>query len=173
MPGIHCLEHIDGLRSPDLAHDDPVGPHTKRVDQQHALRHGAGALYIRGTGLETHAMRLTQLKLRGVLDRDDSFCRRNRFREDVQQSGLTGTRPARNEHVEPGPHDALHQLEHGRSHGLRSEQIRGREHIPLEFPDRHMRPVDRQRRNDRVDTGTVWKSGVHHGGRIIDPPPYR
>ena len=34
MPRVHRLHHVERLRSANLSHDDPVGPHPKSVAHQ-------------------------------------------------------------------------------------------------------------------------------------------
>ena len=34
MAGVHALQHIDSLRSPDLSYNDPVRPHPQRRTDQ-------------------------------------------------------------------------------------------------------------------------------------------
>src|SRR4051812_32884273 len=38
MTGVHGLEHVHGFGAPDLAHDDAVGTHAERVDEEQPLR---------------------------------------------------------------------------------------------------------------------------------------
>ena len=37
VAGVHRLKHVEGLAGADLAEDDPVGPHAKRVLDEVAL----------------------------------------------------------------------------------------------------------------------------------------
>jgi hypothetical protein len=42
VTGVGGLQHVQHLRTPDLADHDPVGPHPKGVADQFAQRHLAG-----------------------------------------------------------------------------------------------------------------------------------
>ena len=102
VAGVHGLEHVHGLAAAALAHDDAVGPHTQGVDQEQALGHLARAFDVGRAGLQPDHVRLLELKLGRVLDRDDPLGGRNERREDVEQRRLAGAGAARDEHVEPG-----------------------------------------------------------------------
>ena len=74
MAGVKRLKHINGLRRPYFAHDDPVGPHPKRRLDQVPDRHLAGALYIGVPGLQADQIRNpSDLQFRIVFDGNDSF----------------------------------------------------------------------------------------------------
>src|SRR5437667_6305582 len=61
MTGVHGLQHVDRLWTPDLADDDAIRPHAQRVDQELALRHLPLTLDVGAACLEAHHMRLPQL----------------------------------------------------------------------------------------------------------------
>ena len=88
-----------------LAHDDAVGPHTQRVDQQQPLGHLARALDVGRAGLQPDHVGLAELELGRVLDRDDPLGGRDERRQDVEQRRLAGAGAARDEDVEPGLDD--------------------------------------------------------------------
>ena len=51
VAGVHRLEHVERFAAADLADDDPVGSHPKRVAHQIADRHLASALDVGGPRL--------------------------------------------------------------------------------------------------------------------------
>ena len=53
---------------------------------------------------------------------------------------------------------------------LAADEILGAEPVGAETANRHRRAVERQRRNDRVDTRAVRQAGVHHRARLVDAP---
>src|SRR3989449_2785229 len=61
MAGVHGLQHVDRLWTPDLADDDAIRPHAQRVDQELALRHLPLTLDVDAACLEAYHMRLPQL----------------------------------------------------------------------------------------------------------------
>src|SRR5437870_4351475 len=61
MTGVHGLQHVDRLWTPDLADDDAIRPHAQRVDQELALRHLPLTLDVGAACLEAYHMRLPQL----------------------------------------------------------------------------------------------------------------
>ena len=109
-----------------LADDDPVGPHTERVDQQHALRHLALALDVGRPGLQPHDVRLAELELGRVLDGDDPLGGRDVGREDVEQRRLARAGAAGDQDVEPRLHRRLEELEHRLGEGLEPQQVLAR-----------------------------------------------
>ena len=63
---------------------------------------------------------------------------------------------------------ALQELEHRRGERLALDEIVGAQTIGAEAPNRHARPVERQRRNDDVDARAVLQPGVDHRARLVD-----
>ncbi len=57
-----------------------------------------------------------------------------------------------------------------RAHG---DQVVHLERILGELPDGEDRAVQRQRRHDDVDAGSVGEAGVHHGRGLVDAPAHR
>src|SRR5690606_3612829 len=71
VPGVHGLHHVQRFGAPDLAHDDPVGPHAKRFPYEVADADRTGALAAGWAGLETYDVVGAEAELGGVLHRDD------------------------------------------------------------------------------------------------------
>ena len=84
VAGGHRLEHVQRLARTTLADDDPVGPHVQRVAEQVADRDLALALEVRRPRLERDDVRLAELQLGGVLDRDDPLVLGDERRQDVE-----------------------------------------------------------------------------------------
>ena len=57
MTGVHRLQHVQGLAAANLADDDPVGTHPKRVAHELANRDLTLALDVRGPGLQRNHVR--------------------------------------------------------------------------------------------------------------------
>ena len=77
MARVHGLQHVERFFAADLADDDAVGAHTQRVDDELPLADRALAFDVGRTRFEPHDVRLLQLKLGRVFDRDDALaCRR-------------------------------------------------------------------------------------------------
>ena len=100
MARVHRLQHVHGLGASDLTHDDAVGAHTQGVAQELADPDLAGALDVRRARLERDHVVLLELKLRGVLDRDDPLVSGDVGRHRVQQRRLTGAGTSGDEDVE-------------------------------------------------------------------------
>ena len=173
VAGVHGLQHVDRLGAAYLAHDDPVGPHTERVDEQHPLGHFALALDVGGPGLESHDVRLPQLELGRILDRDDALGLRDVRRQHVQQRRLSRAGTARDEHVEPAAHDRLEKREHRLGEALEADQVFAAQRVALELSDGEMRTVHGERLDDRVDTRPIGKTRVDHRRGVVDAPADR
>ncbi len=70
---VHCLQHVESLGPSNLADDDPVRTHAQGVADEVADGHLTFPLDVLRPGLEPHDMSLLELKLCGVLDRDDAI----------------------------------------------------------------------------------------------------
>ena len=158
---------------PHLADDDPVGPHTQRVDQQHALGHLALAFDVGRAGLQPDHVGLLELELGRVLDGDDPLVGRDERRQDVEQRRLAGAGAAGDEDVEPGPHRRAQELEHRLGQAVGPQQVLAAQRVALELTDREVGAVDGQRLDDGVDAGAVGQAGVHHRRRFVDPAAHR
>ena len=104
MAGVHGLEHIEGLATPDLAYNYTVRPHPKGVPHQVALSDLALALDVGRPRLKPHDMWLLQLQLGAVLDSDDALALGNGAGQGVKKSRLAAARPARYKHAELRTH---------------------------------------------------------------------
>ncbi len=113
-------------------------------------------------------MRLLQLQLGRVLDRDQALLGADARGQGVEQGGLARTGAAGNHHGYPGRHRALDELRHAGRHGAHIDQALQRVGLLGELADRHRRPVDGHRRDSGIDPAAVGQAGVDHGLRLVD-----
>ena len=150
VAGVHGLQHVERLGAAHLADDDAIRPHAQRVAHEVALRSTSPLpSMFGGPRLEPHDVRLLQLQLRGVLDRDDALGHRHEAREDVEQRRLAGAGAAGDHDVQPAVHDRPQHLRHRLlivPSRIRSSALK---QLDREAPDRQHRPVERERRDDR------------------------
>ncbi len=110
-PGVHRLEHVQGLGAADLTDDDAIGAHAQGVAHEIANGDLALAFDVGRARLEADHVLLAQLELDGILDRDDALVPGNEARQHVEQRRLAGAGAARDEDV----HAALDSRgKHGR-----------------------------------------------------------
>src|SRR5437016_2280021 len=72
VPGVHRLQHVEGLRTAYLSDDQPVRPHPERRDDEISDR-DLFAIRPGRPGLQACDVVLAQLQLRSVLDGDNSL----------------------------------------------------------------------------------------------------
>ncbi|MNP62635.1 hypothetical protein D3C76_1579340 [compost metagenome] len=84
MAGIHRLQHVQRLRPPDLADDDPVGPHAQGGADQLTDGDFAFPFRIRVPGFERHQIGYRDdLQLSRILDRDHPLIGRDELGQGV------------------------------------------------------------------------------------------
>ena len=120
VAGVHRLQHVEGLGAAALAEDDAVGPHAQRVADQVALGDLAAALQVGRPGLQPDDMRLLQLQLGRVLDRDDALAGVDQPAHGVQQRGLAGAGAAGDDDVQPAARGDLQHPGHRPASARRS-----------------------------------------------------
>ena len=171
MPGVHRLQHVECLGAAHLADQDAVGPHSEAVPEQLADRELALALDVGGAVLQGDDVRVVDLELRCVLDRDHPLVVRDETRDDVQGRRLAGAGAARDEDVHAAQHGGRQELRHrGAQAPLVFEVVDAEDGI-LELADREGRSVDRGGPDDRVDAAAVGQPGVDHRVETIDVAP--
>src|SRR5690606_8356003 len=94
MAGVHGGQHVKRLAATTFAHNDAVWPHAQRVAHQVANLNGAPAFKTGRTCFERYKVRVIELQLGGILDSNDSFTLGYAIRENIQQGGFAGARPA-------------------------------------------------------------------------------
>ena len=100
MPGVHRLQHVEGLCAADLADDDAVGAHAQRVAHELALPDLTNSFDVGRARFHLHHVRLLQTQLNGVFDGDHPLVAVDMLRHRVQQCRLAGAGAARDQHVE-------------------------------------------------------------------------
>ena len=171
VAGIHRLEHVEALGTADLAQDDAVRSHAQRIPHQVALIDLAGPLGAHRARLQPDHVRLLQLQLRGILDRDDPVGRIDLLGQGVEQGRLAGAGPARDDDVLLGAHRAIQDLDHLRGQRVACGQRFERQVAPHELADRDGGAVDRQGKRDDVHAAAVGQAGIDHGRRLVDAAP--
>ncbi len=168
MAGVHGLQQVERFGSANLADDDAFRAHTKAVADQFAHRDLALALDIGRPGFEPHHVRLLQLKFGGVFAGDDTLVVVDVVRETIEQRGLAGAGAARDQHIGAAPSDDLEDRAAFRRNGAELHQLIERQLVLSEFTDCQRGPVDRERRNDRVDAGSVGETRIAYRRGFID-----
>ena len=72
--------------------------------------------------------------------------------------------------VEPRAHRRLEEVQHRLRHRVPLDEVLRAEAVGPEPANRQRRPVEGERRDDRVDTGAVGQARVHHRARFVDAP---
>src|ERR1035437_4141426 len=148
---IHGLQHVERLFPSNLAEDDSIGAHAKRIDDEFALADGAFAFEVGRPALEARDVFLFDLEFGGVFDGDDALRGGDESREYIEQRGLAGAGASRDDDVEPSADCAAQDFEHLRSQGAVAQQIVGGERNGAEATYREQRTIHRERRNNDVD----------------------
>ena len=139
VAGVHRLKHVQCLGSADLADDDAVGTHAKRVANELADCDLALAFDVLGPRLESEDVPLVEPQLGRVLDRDDAILVRDRRRHRVQQGRLTGTRAARDEDVQLCSDALLEEVDGFAAERAEPDQVVKAPALVPELADRHER----------------------------------
>ena len=173
LTGRHGLEHVQRLAGTALPDDDAVGAHVQGVAQQVPDRDLARALDVRRARLERHDVDLTELQLRGVLDRDDPLVLGDERGQDVEGRRLARARAAGHEDIQPGPDAGVQEVEHLGRRRAEPDEVVHRDWLGWKLPDGDDRPDQRERFDDRIHAGTVGQPRVDPRARGIDAPSKR
>ncbi len=114
MPGVHRLEHVERFAAADLAHDDPIRPHAKRVPHEFTHRDLAAPLDVGGARLERDHVWLGETQLGGVLDRDEAFVVGDEPAQHAEERRLAAAGPAADDQVDPPTDGGLEEAQHPR-----------------------------------------------------------
>ena len=90
--------------------------------------------------------------------------------QDVEQRRLAGAGAAGDQAVEPGADAVRHEVEHRTRQCLERDQVIGLETLGRKPADGKQRAIDRQRRDDGVDTGAVRQTRIHHRRAFVHTP---
>src|SRR5680860_1553981 len=88
VPGVHGLQHVQGLSSPDLPHDYAVRAHAQRVSHQVPDGHLSHSLNIGWPILQADDVLMVQLELSRVFDGDYALIPGDVAGQDVEGCGL-------------------------------------------------------------------------------------
>src|SRR5207302_92771 len=168
VPGVHRLQHVQRLRTADLADQDPVGPHPKAVAEELADGQLALAFHIGWTVLEGDDVRVLDLQLRRVLDRDHTLVGRDEPRDDVQRGRLAGSGASGDQDVHAAEYGRRKELGHRRAEAAFVLEVFDAEDRVLELADRQRGPVYGRRPDDGVDAAPVGEAGVDHRVEAVD-----
>src|SRR5438874_5285355 len=172
VPGVHGLQHVQGLAAAALADDDPVGTHSQCVAHEIADLDDAFALDVRRPRLQPYDVCLTKLELRGVFDGDDALVGGNEAGQDVQQRRLARRGPARDQDAQPAVDRRPQELHHVLGGAAHLQEVGRPKLVSRKLPDRETRAVDGQRRKDDVDSRAVAQSCIAHRRALVDPPAH-
>ena len=169
MTGVHRLQHVERFRSPAFSDDDPVRPHAERVPHKIPGRYDALPFHVGRPRLHAGDVWLLQLEFCRVFNRDNSLFNRNVAGEHVQQSGLAGTGPARNDNVQPRANTGRQEFEQLGSRGLIGNQVRGQQRTLGKPANGDQRPVQGDGTQNGVHPAAIGEASVDHGTRFINP----
>jgi hypothetical protein len=173
VTGVHGLQHVERLAAAALADDDAIRPHAQRVANQVADRDLAFAFHVRRPRLERHHVRLRQLQLRGVFDRDDALVLGDRGRQHVEQRGLAAARAAGDHDVLLGAHAAHEEAAHRVAQRAVRDQRLQIERLGRELADRDARAAQRDRPDHHVHARAVGQARVDQRRGFVDAPAKR
>ncbi len=128
---------------------------------------GALALDIGRAGFQPHDVVLLQLQFGRVFDRHDAVGIGNEAGKRVQQRRLARAGAAGNEDVQPGLDGPFQQHHHFGREGPIVQQVFQLQRIGAETADGNAGAVQRQRRNDRIETRAVDHAGVDHRAGLV------
>ena len=113
-------------------------------------------------------MRLLELELGRVLDRDDAVLERDEARQAVEKRRLARAGPSRDEHVQPAADRRGEVLDHLRRERPEGEQVLDPERVVSEAADGEARSPQRERGDDRVHARAVRHPRIDHGRGAVD-----
>ncbi len=168
VAGVHRLEHVQGFTGSHFADDDAIGPHTQTVLHQIALGDFAFAFDVLRARFQSNHVRLLQLKFGRVFDRHHALFGGDVARKTVQQSCLTGTGAAADEHIAPRLHGGGEEIHDRGRKGAVLDEIFQLQRLGTEAANAHRRAIQRQRRDDCVHAAAVGETGIDHRAGFVD-----
>ena len=170
VPCVHGLQHVDRLAAAHLSHHDPVGPHTQRIDDEHADGDLACTLDGGVTGLKAGDVRLGgKLELGGVLDGHDALARVDLARQGVEQRRLARSGSPHHGDVLPGAHRRPQKACIPGGERLQAHHFVQRGDAAHKLADGEQGAVHRHRGNHSVDAIPVFETRVHDGALFVKP----
>src|SRR5207248_899816 len=129
--------------------------------------------HVGWTVLERDDVRVLDLQLRGVLDRDHTLVGRDEPRDDVERGRLAGTGASGDQDVHAAEHGRRKELGHRRAEAAFVLEVFDAEDRVLELADRQRGAVDGGRPDDGVDAAAVREARVDHRVESVDVAPGR
>ena len=167
MARVHGLEHVKGFFAADLAEDDAIGAHTEAVDEQLTLTNGSLALDVWRTRFEADQVFQRDIQFGRIFDGDHALGLRNISRQYVEHRGLAGAGASGDQNAESRTRGGLEGKHHFSRDALQFNQLLRGDRPRSEAADRHGGTVERQRRDDCIDAGSVGQTSVDHGRGLI------
>src|SRR5215208_5058480 len=101
---VEGLQQIEGLRAPDLAHQNAIGSMAQRCPDQIGNRDGWQRRFLshwelRPPSFKSQQIWLGEMDLRRLLDDDETFVVGDARGKSVQERGLPGSSSSRDEDV--------------------------------------------------------------------------
>src|SRR5215208_4101514 len=91
VTGVHRLQHVEGLLASTFTYDDTVRSHAQRVLHEFTLPDLALSLGVWWARLQPAYIWKLELQFSRILDRDNSFLRRDIGRQSIEQRGFATT----------------------------------------------------------------------------------
>jgi hypothetical protein len=110
-------------------------------------------------------------QLGGVLDQHDALVRRYQRQQAGQQRRLAGAGATRDHEGQPGRHDGTEQSRPGGVDGTGGDQLGQRERPAAQGAQGQVRAGGRDRRQHRVQSGTVREPGIRERRPLVQPTP--
>ena len=118
--------------------------------------------------LQGDDVRVVDLQLGRVFDRDHALVVRDETRDHVQGRRLARAGTARDEDVHAPEDRGLQKLGHGGAEAPLVLEVLDPKHRVLELTDRQGGAMDCRRPDDGVDAAPVWQAGVDHRVETVD-----
>jgi hypothetical protein len=152
---VHRLQHVERLTAADLADDDPIRAHPKRVADEMTDRDLPTSLHVRRTGFQRDHVRLREPELGGVFDRDQALLVGDETRQHAEECGLAAPGAAADHDVGATPDAGREEPERPGADAAGAQEIPRFDRDLGEPADRQDGTAERERRNDRMDPGAT------------------
>ena len=168
VTGVHRLQHVQGGAVTTLTDDDPVGPHAQRVLDELTDVDLSAALDVGRSRLETQHVVLLELELGRVLDGDDALVVGDEGGHHVEQGRLARAGTTGDDDVAATTDAGAQEVTDLRRERAERNEVLVRERVGGELADGEQGAVERDGRDDRVDTRAVGQPGVHERAGLVD-----
>jgi len=169
VTGVHGVEEIRDLGSPDLTHHQPVGSHPQGLPDQHAHRNLTSALHVGRTRLQTDDVWVVGAQLAPVLHDHQPVAGVDETEQRGQQSGLSRPGAATDQEGETCLHDTSQQRGASGMDRAGDHQLLQRERPTPGDAQRDRRSRPGQWSQDGMEPGAVGQTQVNVGRGVIEP----